>query len=490
MIENNQRNHQKWYRLDNAATIIPSTVRGADTRVFRLVCELKEDVNPSALQEALDRTAREFPHLCVTLRKGLFWYYLDPVRQRAMVTEENREICAPIYFPGRRNLLYRVSYFRNRINLEMFHVLSDGTGAFIFFEKLLEQYLCSVHGITLSSAADRSSEKEKTDDAFRRFYQKKEEGTGTTSSISKDGQLGKMSGVKAYQIEGIRDEYFRTHAAEILVSAGSFCQKAHEFGATAGILSTALYIQALIEGMSAADLTKPIVISVPVNLRQYFPSETTRNFFGVIIVPYDPADYDGTVQSIIPAVRESFEEQLTEANLRKTMNSYSSLMRNPFLRLVPIPIKDKAIYGFNKRAKRGVTGSMSNVGRIRLPEELSAYVDHFTGFMAAPNMQISVMSFGDRMSFGVASGYAEQSVTLWLCRKLTQMGLDVELSTNDCDLELDRKAMRAAKRAEARRAAKEKKQQTAIQKKEKKQKAAAQRTVTKDTGKEDAREEA
>ena len=36
----------KWYQLDNAAKIVPSTTGGADTRVFRITCELKEDVDP------------------------------------------------------------------------------------------------------------------------------------------------------------------------------------------------------------------------------------------------------------------------------------------------------------------------------------------------------------------------------------------------------------------------------------------------------------
>ena len=45
----------KWYQLDNAAKIVPSTTGGADTRVFRITCELKEDVDPDTLQSARSR---------------------------------------------------------------------------------------------------------------------------------------------------------------------------------------------------------------------------------------------------------------------------------------------------------------------------------------------------------------------------------------------------------------------------------------------------
>ena len=35
----------KWYQLDNAAKIVPSTTGGSDTRVFRITCELMEEVD-------------------------------------------------------------------------------------------------------------------------------------------------------------------------------------------------------------------------------------------------------------------------------------------------------------------------------------------------------------------------------------------------------------------------------------------------------------
>ena len=99
----------KWYELDNAAKIVPSTTKGADTRVFRISCELKEEVDGTLLQQALDMTVPDFPHFASILRKGLFWYYLDSSDIRAVVQPENKP-CSAIYREGRRRLLYRVNY--------------------------------------------------------------------------------------------------------------------------------------------------------------------------------------------------------------------------------------------------------------------------------------------------------------------------------------------------------------------------------------------
>ena len=131
----------KWYQLDNAAKIVPSTAGGSDTRVFRITCELNEEVNPEALQSAVTAAARDFPHFSSVLKKGLFWYYLDQSDLDAEVTRDDRPALDTIYWEGRRNLLYRVNYHGRRINLEMYHVLTDGTGAFEFLKAILAEYL-------------------------------------------------------------------------------------------------------------------------------------------------------------------------------------------------------------------------------------------------------------------------------------------------------------------------------------------------------------
>ena len=143
---------KEWYRLDNAAKIIPATMTGADTRVFRLVCELKEEVDPAVLQEALEDALREYPYMNCCMRKGVFWYYLDELKTKAVVQRDSQPALQALYRSGRKNLLYRLCYLDRRIVLEMFHVLSDGTGGFMFFEHIVACYLIRKHHIDPSGA--------------------------------------------------------------------------------------------------------------------------------------------------------------------------------------------------------------------------------------------------------------------------------------------------------------------------------------------------
>ncbi|MCR5747228.1 MAG: hypothetical protein K6G03_05930 [Lachnospiraceae bacterium] len=423
-----ERSNKKWYKLDNAAKIIPSSAKGADTRVFRISCELKEDVKPEILQQAHDEIIDEFPMLSCVLKKGFFWYYLEDSDLQLKVEEEHTPACAHIYYSGRVNLLYRVNYFKHRINLEMFHVLSDGTGGFVFLKRLVTRYLELAHDIKSEKyEGEKSSVSEKQDDAFEQYYSKQK-----LSDQLK--QLGKISVGKAHQLGGDRDENLLPHLVEGVVSAKQIVALAKENDTTVGVYTTSLYIQAVLDSMNLREKERPVVISVPVNLRQFFKSDTTRNFFGVITIVYYSKQYNGDISSVICEVKRQYDEQLKEDRVEQLMNTYASFENHVAIKMVPIWIKDIVIGFFNRRSKQGITSTLSNLGRIVLPDDISQYVDRFSAFMPAPSQQICISSFGDRMVFGEVSPYATHDVMMYFFRRLVKLGVDVELSTNDYDV--------------------------------------------------------
>lgn len=413
----------KWYELDNAAKIVPPTTKGADTRVFRISCELKEEVDGMLLQEALDRTVPDFPHFASVLRKGLFWYYLDSSSISAIVQPENKPPCSAIYRDGRRRLLYRVNYYRRRINLEMFHVLTDGTGAFSFLKAIVVNYLMLAHDLEPEEeSGDPSSLQEKEDDAFSRYYSRATKGKPREQ---------KDQPARAYHLQGERDEQLRTHLLEGTVSSEKFLRAAKEHGTTAAAFTTALLMEAVVDSMRVRDKKLPIVLSVPVNLRNYYPSETARNFFGVINVAFRPEEYDGTLRSILDVVQASFRRQLDEEQVDLTMHGYARLEHNIAIKTVPLPIKDLVIAAVNARVQRGITGTVSNVGKVVMPEPFAGYIDRFSAFMAAPEVQLCVCSFGGRMCFGFASPFEAHPVMMRFFRKIVALGVDVEIASSD-----------------------------------------------------------
>lgn len=63
--------------LDNAAQFFPGASSRNNTWVFRLTCELTEEVDPWTLQYAVEDALKQYPLYRSVLHKGLFWYSLE-----------------------------------------------------------------------------------------------------------------------------------------------------------------------------------------------------------------------------------------------------------------------------------------------------------------------------------------------------------------------------------------------------------------------------
>ena len=135
-----------WYRLDNVGKFYSSQAGSSAQTVFRYAATMADDVDPAALQRALDRTVDVFPGFNVCLRSGMFWHYLEQAPRPPAVTQENLPICFGLHVDA-KSVLIRVSWFRARINLEVSHMVSDGRGSLSFFKALLYAYVEERYGV-------------------------------------------------------------------------------------------------------------------------------------------------------------------------------------------------------------------------------------------------------------------------------------------------------------------------------------------------------
>ena len=129
MREQSSRRELKWSRLDNTANLFPVIATERMTNVYRLSLTLDEEIDPELLQQALDKILPLFDSMNVRLRTGAFWYYFETNRKPAPRVERESEYPCRKMEPQLNNqYLFRVSYYKKRINLEVFHVLADGMG--------------------------------------------------------------------------------------------------------------------------------------------------------------------------------------------------------------------------------------------------------------------------------------------------------------------------------------------------------------------------
>ena len=135
-----------WERLDNTANLFPAIATQNMTNVYRISVTLSDHVERDLLQQALDEVLPVFDTFRVRMRKGLFWNYFETnYKAPPLVELEDKYPCSYIEPYENNGYLFRVSYYRNRINLEVFHVLADGMGAVNFLRELTYCYLRLAH---------------------------------------------------------------------------------------------------------------------------------------------------------------------------------------------------------------------------------------------------------------------------------------------------------------------------------------------------------
>ena len=136
----------RWDRLDNTAHLFPVIAGEQMTNVYRISVTLTELVQPELLQEALNRVLPTMDGFNLRLRLGGFWYYFEENGKPApKVREESNFPCRFIQANKNHSYLFRVTYYKYRINLEVFHVLTDGMGGINFIKELTYQYLRLAH---------------------------------------------------------------------------------------------------------------------------------------------------------------------------------------------------------------------------------------------------------------------------------------------------------------------------------------------------------
>ncbi len=414
-----------WTRLDNAAKIFPPTTNEKDTKVFRFVCELKEEIDKDILQIALDQTIKLFPMYQYILRKGVFWYYFESTEEKPEVVEEYKLPCSVLYRHNRKNLLLEVSYYNKRINLEIYHALTDGAGALGFLKTLLYYYITIKHEQDFEGKLPKldydASFSQKMDDSFLKHY-------------SGDKTLDKIKLNRAYHIVGRRSIDNRLKVIEGEMSVKAILELAHQHNTTMTVFLTALYMKAIYQDMPARGKRYPVRLTVPVNLRTYFPSVTARNFFATISVSYHFGKNSDRMEDIIKSVKESFERELTEDNLRTHINRLSALEHNAFMRVVPLFIKDYVLRFATFLSDRGITATLSNVGRVTVTKELSPYIHIFNCFTSARRPQICMCSFEDRLMISFASPYIGTDIQKNFFRMLTEEGVNIAIASNSREI--------------------------------------------------------
>ena len=419
-----------WFALDHAALIYPPILSDRVSAYYRMQATLDEKVDLGRLQAALEGIKPRFPYFQVELRRGFFWFFFERNDGPTPVVQDSKFPMQKVLTMRRGGYLYRVRAFENRIALEMCHILTDGYGALIYFRSLLAEYF-RLQGIPTEydeSVLDPkgSPAESEWEDAFSRY--------------ASPGLPEPLRGRRAWHLPGFPLPIHTVRISTGTLSLAAALAKAKEYGATLTVYLSAVYLAALQDVQdadhgSARRLKRKILrLQVPANLRNFFPSKTLRNFSLYALPEIDTRLGHYEFHEIVARTKAMLGLGFDPKELRRMITRNVATAKNPFIRVIPLPIKNVIMRGIYKLYGENIYSSIStNVGPARLPDSFARKVKRVDVLLpSTPGLKTvaGMISHGDALSISFGSVIERNDLERMFFTRLVKDGLKVKIESN------------------------------------------------------------
>lgn len=417
-----------WMRLDNAAKIYPAVTNSKWTPMFRISATFREPVDVEVLQSAAEVTLKRFPGIAVSLRRGVFWNFLDPIREPPLVVPEGAYPCAPMPLRDLRKCAVRILYYDCRIAVEFFHSLTDGTGGLIFTKTLAAEYLTQKYGLDIPCEQGVFDRREpvpacELEDSFL-----------VNEGCFSDGSRDPVS----YRPHGVKEPDGYLHITTGILDSEQVLEKAHGYGVSVTTLLTAVLLKAIMDEQSGhvhkRSHMKNVAVQVPVNLRPYFGSKTMRNFALFVTPGIDPRKGEWQFEEILQSVHHQLGMYLTSKQLGAKFTSNVRSEKAMILKIMPLFIKQLALkFSFHYFGESTFATSLSNLGVVKLPEIMYDYIDRME-FVLGPQhtntSNWSADSYGGKLYITSVRNVREADLERRFFRAMRKLGLHVLIESN------------------------------------------------------------
>ena len=410
-----------WRRLDNSAKIFPIASSKKYSSVFRLSAVLKEKIAPNILKRAVNIALKNLSSFKVKLKKGFFWYYFEDNNKEVIIEKEKDYPCKYIDPDTNNDYLFKVTYWENKINLDIFHSLTDGNSGIIFLREIVYTYIELAHKEDFSQKL-RTERKisNNTEDDYLKNYDKK----------SKNSKGGK----KAYRLKGKILPLAAIGVIHVNIDLDELKNRAKEKNVTITQYLTSVLIHAIYNSnYKKYNGKRPIKICIPVDLKKYFKSETISNFFSYISVQTEENLNLDSFEEILKFVKNEFDRKLTKEEISKTMSANVKLGNNIFIKSIPLFLKLIIVKLSYIEIRKYTTTTFSNVGRIGIIGEYQKYIDKFMMLIApeaVEKIKCSACSFENKLNFTFTSTLENTEVEEEFCKKLKEEGINISVEGN------------------------------------------------------------
>ncbi len=406
------------FDFDNSAKFYPVIASKKMQSLYCMGAVLKDEVDPEILKKAVNEVIKRFPSLKVEIKKGYSWHYLRENTREVKIFPSDDYMLRPIDPEVTNGYWFRVSYGKNHIKVDMFHGLTDGNGALYFLKAVLFCYQ-QLRGVEVPDKMDiwdwrDVPVEEETEDSFYKYYK---------PIRFSDLDLKLMAGGEPHRMTGTPvDGGYLTTLGRAKVDDIKLRAKAIGVTFTAYVTGIIAYT---IEKISHTE--KPIVIMIPVNLRNIFPSFTVRNFVTFVRVVINPSCCR-TLEQFAEECNEQLKEKSTKTKMEEFISTTVRAQGNILLKALPLFVKSFFVNIGRKLMRSRQTIIFSNIGKVLVPKQLGLerFIFHMNVSKFNPQ-NIGAVTIGDYVTFAFTRAIKETALTEAFFKNLAAQGIEVEI---------------------------------------------------------------
>ena len=414
-------------RLDNAALIFPAIRQRRWVNVFRVSATLTETVDPSLLQQAVTDLAPRFPSMYVRLKTGVFWHYLEGLPAPPAVRED---FAYPLTLMQEKELhtcCLRVMYFQNRIAVEFFHSLTDGTGGMTYLKTLTARYLTLKYGLEIPAEEGvldwrAAPAPEELEDSFVRH---------SNGVVLNDREPD------ALRLRGTWEPDF-LHLTTGVIPTEALLNAAHRYGATVTVFLAAVMAETILnwqaETCPERKKRRPVKVTVPVNLRRLYGSRTLRNFVLTLNPGVDPRMGDYSLAELCKRMAAQLAAEAVPQQMAGRIAANVIPQQILLMRVMPLWVKVPAmrlVYSLRGECKGCI--NVSNLGPVRLPAAMEPFVRRME-FIIGPQRSYpnncSVASLGGETYINMIRNIRESELERRFFSRLVELDVPVTIESN------------------------------------------------------------
>jgi len=386
----------KKFTLDPLGQFTAANVRENKPCSFLITAHLKERIDPSILQQAVnDVLGCRLPFLSTRMRPGFFWYSQEFIPPPKIVPASVPHRFEYYYGQGRGHTL-RVLYGERHFTVENIHSNVDGRGLMKVTQTLLVRYF-ELLGVALNKTGmidcDAETHPEEAESGYARFYNPKKKLpkslAGRPPAFIMEPKPGAATQVVSQNFD-----------------LSKMKQVAKEHGCTISEYMMTHMFLALAEQRSKTDNKLPIAAMLPVDCRSFFPTRSLRNFvYSQTITMPETDDFS----QMLAGLRPQFAAINTEF-IQSAVNEMQGLVNKTGW--VPFAFKKALLRYMENRESRGITTVFSNLGKMQLPPEIEQQLEclEFVIDLEATSSCFSCVTAGEvlTLTVSVASDEAQQ----------------------------------------------------------------------------------